>query len=398
MLGSLSDTAMSSMRPPMLAGPIERKRKLDSSGLVDALIIASRWPAPPPCPWVATSATRSGMAIRGSATRAIPRSPVCITIILFESSVRAPGSDKARSLPPGQRDVKIRPAGRATFYNAVMLTIRRRVATLAFLVAACCAAAQRPPGAGSDAIRIPFDTYALPNGLTVILSADRTTPTVAVEAWFHVGSKNELPGRTGFAHLFEHVMFTGSGHVPYGLHDKLTEGVGGSNNGTTSNDRTVYFETVPSNYLESALWLESDRMGYLLDTLDLTKLNAQRDIVKNERRQGMDNQPYGRADEILSHATYPASHPYSWDVIGSMEDLSAASEDDVKNFFRLYYAPNNAYLTVVGDFDLTQARGWISKYFGDIPRGQPITRPAVAPVTLDAEARLVYEDRVQGPR
>ena len=279
-----------------------------------------------------------------------------------------------------------------------MFTTRRRVATLAFLVAACCAAAQRPPGAGSDAIRIPFDTYALPNGLTVILSADRTTPTVAVEAWFHVGSKNELPGRTGFAHLFEHVMFTGSGHVPYGLHDKLTEGVGGSNNGTTNNDRTMYYETVPSNYLESALWLEADRMGFLLDTLDLTKLNAQRDIVKNERRQGMDNQPYGRADEILSHATYPASHPYSWDVIGSMEDLSAASEEDVKNFFRLYYAPNNAFLSVVGDFDAVQAKTWIAKYFGGIPRGKPIARPSVGPVTLSAEKRLVYEDRVQIPR
>ena len=279
-----------------------------------------------------------------------------------------------------------------------MLTIRRRVATLAFLVAACCAAAQRPPGAGSDAIRIQFDTYALPNGLTVILSADRTTPTVAVEAWFHVGSKNELPGRTGFAHLFEHVMFTGSGHVPYGLHDKLTEGVGGSNNGTTDNDRTMYYETVPSNYLESALWLEADRMGFLLDTLDLTKLNAQRDIVKNERRQGVDNQPYGRANEILSHATYPASHPYSWDVIGSMEDLSAASEEDVKNFFRLYYAPNNAFLSVVGDFDAVQAKTWIAKYFGGIPRGKPIARPSVGPVTLPAEKRLVYEDRVQIPR
>ena len=154
-----------------------------------------------------------------------------------------------------------------------------------------------PPAAppASDAIRIPFETYTLPNGLTVILSQDRTTPTVAVNVWYHVGSKNEVPGRTGFAHLFEHVMFTGSGHVPYGLHDKLTEGVGGSNNGTTSNDRTTYFETVPSNYLESALWLESDRMGFLLDTLDLAKLNAQRDIVKNERRQGVDNQPYGRS-------------------------------------------------------------------------------------------------------
>ena len=143
--------------------------------------------------------------------------------------------------------------------------------------------------------RSPSRRYTLPNGLTVITSLDRTTPTVAVNMWYHVGSKNEAKGRTGFAHLFEHVMFTGSGHVPYGLHDKLTEGVGGSNNGTTSNDRTTYYETVPSNYLESALWMEADRMGFLLDSLDLAKLNAQRDIVKNERRQGVDNQPYGRA-------------------------------------------------------------------------------------------------------
>src|SRR5690242_11910824 len=272
--------------------------------------------------------------------------------------------------------------------------MRNAKLSLLFAVALTCALAQVSFGQ----IKIPYETYKLPNGLTVILSVDKTTPTVAVNIWYHVGSKNETPGRTGFAHLFEHVMFTGSGHVPYGLHDKLTEGVGGNNNGTTSNDRTTYYETVPSNYLESALWLEADRMGFLLDTLDLAKLNAQRDVVKNERRQALDNQPYGRAGEILTHATYPASHPYSWDVIGSMEDLSAASEEDVRNFFRLYYAPNNAFLTIVGDFDFTQAKAWVTKYFGDIPRGKPITRPKVDPVTLPSEKRLVYEDRVQVPR
>src|SRR5215510_6134167 len=273
-----------------------------------------------------------------------------------------------------------------------------RFASVMMLVVVCLAAAQRPHPAPTNAIKIPIETYVLPNGLTVILSTDHSTPTVAVAAWYHVGSKNETPGRTGFAHLFEHVMFTGSGHVPYGLHDKLTEGIGGANNGSTSNDRTNYFETIPSNYLESALWLEADRMGFLLDTLDIDKLNAQRDIVKNERRQGVDNQPYGRSEEILAQAVYPPTHPYSWDVIGSMEDLSAASDEDVKSFFRLYYAPNNAFLTIVGDFDLTQARGWITKYFGDLPRGNAITRPAAAPVTLEAETRLVYEDRVQVPR
>ena len=267
-------------------------------------------------------------------------------------------------------------------------------------LASVAAAQQRPPSPTppSNAIRIPFETYTLPNGLTVILSQDRTTPTVAVNKWYHVGSKNELPGRTGFAHLFEHIMFTGSGHVPYGLHDKLTEGVGGSTNGTTSNDRTTYFEIVPSNYLESALWLEADRQGFLLDTLDIAKLNAQRDIVKNERRQGVDNRPYGKVGEILARATYPANNPYSWDVIGSMDDLSAASADDVKGFFRTYYAPNNAFLSIVGDFDPAQAKAWVTKYFGDIPHGKPVVRPTVAPAILSAERRFHYEDRIQVSR
>lgn len=258
--------------------------------------------------------------------------------------------------------------------------------------------AQKKDQSGSDSIKIPFETYKLPNGLTVILSQDRTTPTVAVNVWYYVGSKNETPGRTGFAHLFEHVMFTGSGHVPYGLHDKLTEGVGGGNNGTTNNDRTNYFETIPSNYLETALWLESDRMGFLLDKLDIAKLNAQRDVVKNERRQSVDNQPYGRVGEIFSATMYPKGHPYSWPVIGSMADLSAASEEDVKSFFRLYYAPNNATLAVVGDFDPAAAKAWIQKYFGDLPKGQPVQRPSVPPANLESNKRLVYEDRVQVPR
>src|SRR5918993_3942493 len=163
-----------------------------------------------------------------------------------------------------------------------------RVVCTTVLAAACVAglAAQTPmtPAGQSTAINIPFEQYTLPNGLRVILSQDRTVPTVTVNVWYHVGSKNEEKGRTGFAHLFEHVMFTGSGNIPYGLHHKYTSGIGGDNNGTTNNDRTTYFETVPSNYLESALWLEADRMGYLLDALDLAKLNAQRDIVKNERR------------------------------------------------------------------------------------------------------------------
>jgi zinc protease len=281
-------------------------------------------------------------------------------------------------------------------------SLRRLILPVLILLISVCfvqpAALQGSKSPGADSIKIPFESYKLANGLTVILSVDKSTPTVALDVWYHVGSKNEVPGRTGFAHLFEHVMFTGSGHVPYGLHDKLTEGVGGNNNGSTTNDRTNYYETVPSNYLESAIWLESDRMGYLLDTLDIAKLNAQRDIVKNERRQSVDNQPYGRVGEIFSAAMYPKNHPYSWDVIGSMEDLSAASENDVKDFFRLYYAPNNSVLAVVGDFDMAQAKAWITKYFGDVPQGKPVQRPSVPPGKLEAEKRLVYEDRVQIPR
>ena len=273
------------------------------------------------------------------------------------------------------------------------------VAALASTLVTPLAPAQSPASRTTRSeITIPFEHYQLSNGLNVILAPDHAVPTVAVNMMYHVGSKNELPGRTGFAHLFEHVMFTGSGHVPYGTHDKLTEGVGGFNNGSTFNDMTTYYEIVPSNYLESAIWLESDRMGFLLDALDSAKLNAQRDVVKNERRQRVDNQPYGRSSEIIDAAIYPKSHPYSWPVIGSMTDLSNASLTDVKNFFRLYYAPNNSTITIAGDFDPAQAKSWVQKYFADIPRGQAIVRPTVPLVTLASEKRLVFEDRVQVPR
>ena len=272
------------------------------------------------------------------------------------------------------------------------------------LIATGMVAAFAPLTAGArqsappPALNIPFEKYALPNGLTVVLAEDHATPTVSVLMMYHVGSKNEEVGRTGFAHLFEHVMFTGSAHVPYGVQDRLTEGVGGQNNGGTGNDTTTYYEQVPSNYLEHQLWIEADKMGWLLDSLDMTKYNAQRDIVKNERRQRVDNQPYGRAGELIGAAIYPPSHPYSWPVIGSMQDLASANVDDVKKFFRLYYAPNNTTLVVSGDFKPETTKGWIKKYFDEIPRGQPITRPKAPPVTLDAEKRLYYEDRVQVPQ
>ena len=183
-------------------------------------------------------------------------------------------------------------------------------------VGAVSAQQARTSAKSAGAIDIPFERMILPNGLNVILAPNHSIPQVTVDVWYHVGSKNEVPGHTGFAHMFEHVMFTGSAHVPYGLHDRLTEGVSGiPNNGSTTNDRTNYYETVPPNYLESVLWIEADRMGFLLDKLDSAKFAAQRDIVQNERRQGTDNQPYGRAFEITTAAMYPATHPYSWPVV-----------------------------------------------------------------------------------
>jgi len=245
---------------------------------------------------------------------------------------------------------------------------------------------------------IKFEQYRLKNGLTVILHEDHSAPIAAVVIMYHVGSKNEMTKRTGFAHLFEHMMFQGSQHVADDEHFKLLQEIGANINGSTSEDRTNYFEVVPSNYLELALYLESDRMGFLLPAMTQQKLDNQRDVVKNERRQGVDNQPYGTASEKIAAALYPPEHPYSWPVIGSMEDLSAASLEDVMSFFRTYYAPNNACLVIGGDFNPLQVRNWVEKYFGPMPRGTEIERPSPKPVMLSEEKRLVFQDKVQLPR
>jgi zinc protease len=245
---------------------------------------------------------------------------------------------------------------------------------------------------------LPFEQYTLANGLTVILHQDRSTPVAALMMMYHVGSKNEKPGRTGFAHLFEHMMFKGSAHVADGEHFKLLQEIGANINGSTSEDRTNYFEVVPSNALELALYLESDRMGFLLDAVNQSTLDNQRDVVKNERRQNYDNQPYGTSYEKIAKALYPAKHPYSWPVIGSMEDLSAAALEDVKDFFRTYYAPNNACLVIAGNYDPAQTKEWIAKYFGPFPKGKDLQPMAPAPVSLDADKRMVFEDKVQLPR
>ncbi|MEJ2678374.1 MAG: pitrilysin family protein, partial [Gemmatimonadota bacterium] len=224
-------------------------------------------------------------------------------------------------------------------------------------------------------IEIPFRQHTLDNGLRVILSPDNDTPVVAVNLWYGVGSRDERPGRTGFAHLFEHMMFQGSENVPESMHFALIEQAGGSLNGSTWLDRTNYFETVPSHHLERALWLEADRMGWLLPAMTQEKLDNQRDVVKNERRWRVDNQPYGDWDERLQTMVYPPDHPYHHSVIGSMEDLDAATLEDVEQFFRTYYAPNNAVLTVCGDFEEERALELIHKHFGGIPAG-----PTVPPI------------------
>lgn len=252
--------------------------------------------------------------------------------------------------------------------------------------------------AAAPKIRIDYTQEVLPNGLTVLYSLDRSTPVVAVEVMYNVGSKHEQVGRTGFAHLFEHVMFKGSRNVADGEHWSMLEKVGGRAgsdiNGTTWTDRTNYFEQVPSNYLELALWLESDRMGTLTETLTKEKLDNQREVVKNERRQSVDNQPYGSWFEKLFWYAFPENHPYRHAVIGSMEDLNAASVDDVVNFFKTYYAPNNAVLVIAGDFDLAQAKSLVRKHFSDIPRGPavPALRSMTVPPIIGKAQREVVQD------
>ena len=267
-------------------------------------------------------------------------------------------------------------------------------AALLVLALAAPVAAQAP----APSIEVKYTQFTLPNGLHVILHEDHSVPIATVNTWYRVGSANELPGRTGFAHLFEHLMFMGSGHAPYGEFDSRLETVGGGNNASTANDRTNYYIDVPSNALELALFLESDRMGYLLDAMNPKTVDAQRDVVKNERRQSYENRPYGMADITLSEMLYPESHPYHWPVIGYMPDLTAASYEDDVAFFKNYYTPSNASLVVAGDIDPAPTRQLIEKWFSDVkpgPAPKPLTIPGVA---LTGVQKKTITDRVQLPR
>jgi predicted Zn-dependent peptidase len=247
---------------------------------------------------------------------------------------------------------------------------------------------------------VRFTDERLANGLRLIIEEDHLAPVVAVCIWYAVGSKNEVPGKTGFAHLFEHVMFQGSRHVAKTEHMGLVQAAGGTLNGTTWLDRTNYFETMPSHQLELALWLEADRMATLLDALNQENLDNQRDVVKNEKRSSYDNRPYGQWFHKLQEHLFPPEHPYHHPTIGSMEDLDAASLEDVASFFRTYYAPNNAVLAIAGDADPAQARAWVERYFGQIapyPKIPPLGDLSLPP-TLGVESREVIEDRVPLPR
>jgi predicted Zn-dependent peptidase len=248
--------------------------------------------------------------------------------------------------------------------------------------------------------RVSFTDERLANGLRVIVAEDHLAPVVAVNLWYDVGSKHEQPGKTGFAHLFEHVMFQGSAHVGKAEHIALVQAAGGTMNGTTWFDRTNYFETMPAHQLELALWLEADRLGTLLDALSQDNLDNQREVVKNEKRWSYDNRPYGSWNEKLNGHLFPPEHPYHHPTIGSMEDLDAASLEDVQAFFRTYYAPNNAVLSVVGDCDEAQTRAWAERYFGGIPMNPdlPELGDLSLPPTIGEERRETVFDRVPLPR
>jgi zinc protease len=281
-------------------------------------------------------------------------------------------------------------------YNAVMKLSPLLVA----LALTSPVLAQTPPAAPKSdaALQVPYTQFTLANGLHVVLHEDHKIPVVSVNVWYHVGSARERAGRTGFAHLFEHLMFTGSGHVKPGEFEELLEGAGGTNNGSTEPDRTNYWINVPSNSLELALFLESDRMGYLLDAMSPASVDAQREVVKNERRQSYENRPYGMAEVTLGEMLYPEGHPYHWPTIGYMPDLTAASYDDVVAFFRKYYAPANASLVVAGDIDTAAARKLVEKWFGDVKPGAPAEPITIPGAGLPGMQRKTITDRVQLPR
>ena len=296
------------------------------------------------------------------------------------AAVLAAGCSQAPT--PSEDDVASLPAG-VTFVDTVVDAV------------------EREPGDEADSlgssIVIPYRRFRLDNGLTVVLHRDTSDPLVHVDVTYHVGSAREDVGKSGFAHFFEHMMFQGSENVGDEQHFKIVSESGGTLNGTTSADRTNYFQTAPSNQLEKLLWLEADRLGFLLDAVTQEKFEVQRDTVKNERAQRVDNVPYGLLNERVGEAMYPEGHPYSWMTIGYVEDLDRVDVNDLKEFFLRWYGPNNAVLTIGGDFDEAQTLAWVAKYFGPVPRGPDVARPDKPPVILDENRYISLEDNVALP-
>jgi zinc protease len=256
----------------------------------------------------------------------------------------------------------------------------------------------QPPAPSPPKLEVKYSQFTLANGLNVILREDHRVPIVTVNTWFRVGSARERPGRTGFAHLFEHLMFMGSGHVKPGQFDQWLEATGGENNASTGSDRTNYWINVPSNAIDLALFLESDRLGYLLDAMTPKSVDAQRDVVKNERRQSIENRPYGMADVVLGEMLFPEGHPYHWPVIGYMPDLTAASYQDVVDFFKRYYTPSNASLVVAGDIDPARTRAAVEKWYSDVKPGPLVGSMPIPAVQLDGVQKKTITDRVELPR
>ncbi len=272
----------------------------------------------------------------------------------------------------------------------IVNVFRSAFAATAILLAASCGAGEKPV---VEAPLVPVETFTLDNGLRVVFNIDRSDPVVSVVLAAHAGSARETPGRTGFAHMFEHLFFLDSENLGPGGLDKLTARVGGSGaNGFTNNDQTVYLQTVPNDALEKMIWAEADKLGYFINTVTPAVLEKEKQVVKNEKRQSVDNRPYGHLFSVLSETMYPADHPYSWPVIGSLADLDAATLEDVKSFHHRWYVPNNTTLVLSGDFDTAQTKAWVEKYFNDIPKGEAVERPAPRPAPLAGTIRLVHED------
>ena len=273
--------------------------------------------------------------------------------------------------------------------NPIIKTMKNSVKALLIMTLFAFAGCQQKAG---DELTLPFEKYELDNGLNVILHQDKSDPIVSVAIYYHVGSNREVPGRTGFAHLFEHMMFQQSENVPEDQYFRLIQSAGGTLNGSTNQDRTNYYETVPKNALEMVLWMESDRMGYLTNTITKQAFAIQQNVVQNEKRQNYDNRPYGHSSTVMARAMFPADHPYSWTTIGEMKDLFNATVEDVKDFHSRFYIPNNATLSIAGDFDTEEVKALVQKYFGEIPRGPEVEELKPMPVTLAETKKLFHED------